>query len=100
MTTKSEQVKALRNQGVSWKKIARQLDISVSKARGLFNEAPEFPAYLDGVIVKRVINPRLILVRVDGEKTLRPAIIRQGLQYPAGRKVKLEKINEKHLRVV
>ena len=85
---------------LSWKKISKELNISVHKARTLFNQEPEFPKYIDGIIVRKVVNPRLILVKVDGDKKLQPAIIRQGLHYPSGRKVKLERINEKHLRVV
>mgnify|MGYP003318906789 CR=1 FL=1 len=96
----SEKVKKMRNEGISWKKIADELDISIYKAKSLYDEKPEFPKYLDATVVKKVINPRLILVKIMGDKKLRPAIIRQGLVYNSGKKIKVEKINEKHYRVV
>lgn len=96
----SEKVIKMRNEGISWKNIADELDISIYKAKSLYEAKPEFPEYIDATVVKKVINPRLILVKIEGEKRLRPAIVRQGLVYNSGKKIKVEKINEKHYRVV
>ena len=92
------EVKILKEKGKTWKQIAKTLNVSVSTARRHYKKEPEFPRMHEGVIHRRVINPRMMLVKIGDE--IVPAIIRLGLFYPPGAKVKVEQIDRKHYRVV
>jgi hypothetical protein len=92
------EVKILRDQGKTWGEVAKTLNVSVSTARRYHKKEPEFPRTHEGIIYRRVINPRMILVKIGDDVV--PAVIRQGLHYPQGQKVSVQQIDEKHYRVV
>lgn len=93
-----EEIKILKEQGKTWNEISKKLKISVSTARRYYKKEPEFPKMHEGVIYRKVINPRMMLVQIDDEVV--PAVVRQGLFYPPGAKVKVQQIDAKHYRVV
>tara|TARA_R100001510_G_C7629930_1_gene188974 strand:+ start:286 stop:576 length:291 start_codon:yes stop_codon:yes gene_type:complete len=92
-----QEVKALKDGGRTWKEVSAILDISVSSARRLYKKAPEYPKFHDGVIHRKVINPRMMLIKI-GDKVV-SAVIRPG-NYRQGAKVKVEQVDERRYRVV
>lgn len=73
------------------------MGISESTAKRYYKKAPEFPKIHQGTIYRKVINPRLMLVKI-GEDVV-PAIVRPG-QHKPGKKVEVEQIDKKRYRVL
>lgn len=92
-----EEVKALRDGGRTWKEVASILGVSVTTARKHYKNAPEFPKIHSGIIHRRVINPRMMLVKIGDDVV--PAVIRPG-NYRYGTKVEVEQVDSKRYRVL
>ena len=95
-----ERVMELRNQGLSWSKVAKELDVSVSTCKRSMEESkePSFPVYKNAIIRKLVPNPRLCQVIIDNEVVI--ASMRPGWNRRQGQAVTVEQIDEKTFRVV
>lgn len=92
-----QEVKALRDGGRTWKEVAGILGISITTARNYYQKAPEYPKIHDATIHRPVINPRMMLVNVNGK--IVGAVARPG-NYPRGKKVRVEQIDESHYRIL
>ena len=93
-------IKIMRDKGMTWAEVAKSLKVSVSTAKRRFKQAPEFPVMHDARIYKKVINQRMIMVKLDIDDRVVPAIKKMGLNFPLGQCVRVEQIDEKHFRVV
>ena len=94
---KKLEAKALRAGGRTWKEVALILGVSQATAINWVKQAPEYPIIHEGQVYRPVINPRLLEVKI-GDKIV-PAVIKPG-NYPPGRKVKVEQLDEKRYRVL
>lgn len=95
-----EKVMELKNQGLSWSKVAKELGVSVSTCKRRLEEVktPSFPIYKNATIRKLVPNPRLCQVIIDNEVVV--ATMRVGLNRRPGQTVTVEQIDEKNYRIV
>lgn len=92
-------IKIMRDKGMTWTEVAKSLDVSVSTAKRRFKDVPKFPVIHDARIYKKVINQRLIMVKLEDDQVV-PAIKKIGFNYPLGQCVRVEQIDERHFRLV
>lgn len=93
-------IKIMRDKGMTWAEVAKSLKVSVSTAKRRYKEKPQFPVTHDARIYKKVINQRMIMVQLVTNDQIVPAIKKMGLNYPLGKSVRVEQIDERHFRVV
>lgn len=93
-----EEIKILREKGKTWKEVAKILKVSVSTAQKHFKQIPAYPKTHEAYIHRKVVNPRMILVRI-GEEVV-PAVIRPGRNYRQGVKVNVQQVDATRYRVV
>ena len=95
-----EKVMELRNQGLSWSKVAKEVDASVSTCKRSIEEVkrPSFPVYKNATIRKLVPNPRLCQIIIDNQVVI--ASMRPGLNRRQGQSVTVEQIDEETYRIV
>ena len=94
-----EELQALRNEGLSYSKISKKLDISVSTIkRRLKGPGNNYPRYQNAKVTRLLVNARLIQIEFDGITKI--AVKKPGYLYKLNQEVTLELVDEKTARVL
>lgn len=92
-----QEVKTLRDGGRTWREVASIMGISVTTAQRHYKQCPEFPKIHSGRIHRRVLNPRMMLVKIKDQVV--PAVVKPG-NWPQGKKVEIEQVDKKRYRIL